>query len=151
MCSSDLIAPSDDLAEVVRLMEKRRIRRLPVVDKGKLVGIVSRGDLVRALVHRLTRQAQAQRHTSVPDDTIRARILEIIDQEPWGPRFSVEVTVKAGRVDLHGTITDERERTALIVAAEGVAGVTAVRDHLVWVEPNSGFVVGPATNADRPA
>jgi osmotically-inducible protein OsmY len=62
-------------------------------------------------------------------------------KEPWGPRFSVGVTVEAGVVDLQGSITDERERTALQVVAENVPGVKAVRDHLVWVEPISGFVI----------
>jgi CBS domain-containing protein len=137
-----VVAPSDDLAVVVDLMEKRRIKRVPVVEKRKLVGIVSRADLVRALVHSLTREAKSHMHDQVADEAIRDRIVEIIDKEPWGPRFSTDVTVNAGVVDLHGTITDERERTALIVAAEGIAGVKAVNDHLVWVEPNSGLVVG---------
>jgi len=137
-----VVAPSHDLAVVVGLMEKRRIKRLPVVEKGKLVGIVSRADLVRALVHRLTRDAKAHTHEAVPDATIRERIIDIVDKEPWGPRFSIEVAVKDGIVDLHGSVTDDRERMALVVAAEGVVGVNAVRDHLVWVEPTSGYVVG---------
>jgi CBS domain-containing protein len=137
-----VVAPSADLAVVVGLMEKRRVKRVPVVEKGKLVGIVSRADLVQALVHSLTQDAKAHTHDQVADETIRDRLLEIIDKEPWGPRFSIDVTVKAGVVDLHGTITDDRERTALIVAAEGVVGVKAVNDHLVWVEPTSGLVIG---------
>jgi CBS domain-containing protein len=138
------VAPSDDLAVVVNLMEKRRVKRIPVVEKGKLAGIVSRADLVKALVCSLTREALGRAHESVADETIRDRIVAIIDKEPWGPRFSIDVVVKAGIVDLHGTITDERERTALIVAAEGVAGVKTVNDRLVWVEPTSGLVVGAA-------
>jgi CBS domain-containing protein len=137
-----VVAPSADLAVVVGLMEKRHIKRVPVVENEKLVGIVSRADLVRALVHSLTREAKAHTHDRVADEAIRNRIVAIIDKEPWGPRFSVDVTVTAGVVDLHGTITDDRERTALIVAAEGVAGVKAVNNHLVWVEPNSGLVIG---------
>jgi CBS domain-containing protein len=137
-----VVAPSADLAVVVGLMEKRHIKRVPVVENDKLVGIVSRADLVRALVHSLTREAKAHTHDRVADEAIRNRIVAIIDKEPWGPRFSVDVTVTAGVVDLHGTITDDRERTALIVAAEGVAGVKAVNNHLVWVEPNSGLVIG---------
>lgn len=137
-----VVAPSEDLAAVVGLMEKRRIKRVPVVENGKLVGIVSRADLVRALVHSLTREAKSHIHDHVADEAIRDRIMAIVDKEPWAPRFSIDVTVKAGVVDLHGTITDERARTALIVAAEGVAGVKAVRDHLVWVEPTSGVVIG---------
>ncbi len=137
-----VVSPTDELSDVVQLMEKRRIKRVPVIDNGKLVGIVSRSDLVRALVHNLTREAKAHPHEQVADETIRDRILEVIDKEPWGPRFSSEVKVTGGVVDLYGTVTDERERTALIVAAEGVAGVKAVRDHLVWIEPTSGLVIG---------
>jgi len=136
------VGASTGLAEIVQLMEKHRIKRVPVVANGKLVGIVSRSDLVRALVHKLTRQAASRVRDTASDGSIQRRILEIIDKEPWGPRFSVDVTVKAGIVDLHGAITDERERTALIVAAEGIAGVKAVNDHLVWVEPTSGLVIG---------
>lgn len=140
------VGASTKLAGIVQLMEKRRIKRVPVIANGKLVGIVSRADLVRALVHKLTRQAVSRVGGAVSDESIRRRMFKIIDKEPWGPRFSINVTVKAGVLDLHGAITDERERTALIVAAEGIAGVKAVNDHLVWVEPTSGFVVG----ADEP-
>ena len=51
------------------------------------------------------------------------------------------VVVRNGVVELWGTITDERERQALKVASENVAGVKTVHDHLVWIEPNSGFVI----------
>jgi len=135
-------APHDDLADIVRLMEKRRVKRLPVVENGKLVGIVSRADLVRALLGTLTKEAASAARRPSSDDEIRERIAAIIDKEPWGPRFSSDVTVKNGVVELYGTVTDDRERTALIVAAETVAGVKSVRDHLVWVEPTSGLVVG---------
>jgi len=134
------VAATESLESVVQLMEKRRIKRVPVVEGERLVGIVSRADLVRALVHKLTREAaDAKRGRS--DEEIRADIRAIIDKEPWGPRFSVDVTVEAGVVGLHGTVTDARERTAVNVAAENVPGVAAVRDHLVWVEPNTGWVI----------
>jgi CBS domain-containing protein len=135
-------APQDDLAGVVRLMEKRHIKRIPIVDDRKLVGIVSRADLVRALVHNLTEEAASGAARAMTDDEIHDRIVKIIDKEPWGPRFSIEIAVKNGIVDLHGTVTDDRERTALKVAAETIPGVKAVRDHLVWVEPTTGFVIG---------
>jgi hypothetical protein len=51
------------------------------------------------------------------------------------------VVVRNGVVELWGTITDERERQALIVVSENVPGVKTVHDHLVWIEPNSGFVI----------
>jgi CBS domain-containing protein len=134
------VASTEPLESVVQLMEKRRIKRVPVVEGNRLVGIVSRADLVRALVHQLTREA-ADAKKARSDEEIGADIRAIIDKEPWGPRFSVDVTVASGVVDLHGTITDARERTAVNVAAENAPGVAAVRDHLVWVEPNTGWVI----------
>jgi CBS domain-containing protein len=135
-------APGDDLADIVDVMEKQHIKRLPVVRGGRLVGIVSRADLVRALVHSLAKEAASGAGKAATDEEIHGHIVGIIDKEPWGPRFSIEVAVKDGVVHLNGTVTDDRERTALTVAAENVPGVKAVRDHLVWVEPTSGFVVG---------
>jgi osmotically-inducible protein OsmY len=75
------------------------------------------------------------------DAEIRKQILAEIDQQPWGPRASVDVLVTNGVVVLKGTITDERERPALRVAAENVPGVRAVHDRLVWVDPVSGIVI----------
>jgi CBS domain-containing protein len=140
------VAPGDALESVVQLMEKHHIKRVPVVDGGSLVGIISRADLVHALLNTLTHDAAKAKEFQT-DDQIRAAILSVIDKAPWGPRSSVEVTVNAGIVDLNGAVTDDRERIALKVAAERTPGVKAVRDHLIWVEPNSGFVVPPAGDA----
>jgi CBS domain-containing protein len=134
------VSPQDPLEHVVELMEKRRIKRVPVIANGRLAGIVSRADLVRALLSGLT-QKEASAKEPATDAEIRKAIVAIIDKEPWGPRFSVDVTIKDGIAHLRGTVTDDRERTALTVAAENVPGVKAVRDHLVWVEPNSGLVI----------
>jgi len=131
------VAPGTPLARVVELMESRRIKRVPVVDGGKLVGIVSRANLVAALADMLVKE----RGAALSDDDIRQAILAEIDKQPWGPRESVDAIVTDGAVELHGTILDERERAALIVAAENLPGVKSVRDKLVWVEPNSGMVV----------
>jgi CBS domain-containing protein len=131
------VGPQADVAEVVQLMSKRRIKRVPVIDNGKLIGIVSRANLVRALVKALVKKPARP----VSDDAIWKGILDAIAAEPWGPRFATDIKVKGGFVDIYGTITDERERTALHVLAENVPGVKGVRDHLVWVEPISGMVV----------
>jgi len=139
----DVVAvdPQAPLESIVRLMEKRRIKRVPVVDNGRLVGIVSRADLMRALLRELVGVAAAGSKAGASDTAIRAHIMEVIDREAWGPRFSVDVTVADGVVDLHGSIADDRERTAVRIAAENTVGVKAVHDHLIWVEPNTGMVV----------
>lgn len=129
--------PQTPLAEVVRLMEKHRIKRLPVIDGDRLVGIVSRANLVRALVKALAQPAPL----SGGDEEIRQSILAAIAAEPWGPRSAVSVTVESGIVDLSGTVIYDHERTALTVLVENTPGVKEVRDHLLQVEPLSGTVM----------
>ena len=68
-------------------------------------------------------------------------MLAELDRQPWAPTALINVIVKNGTVELWGTITDDRERHAIMVAAENVPGVQAVRDHLVWIEPTSGTVI----------
>jgi CBS domain-containing protein len=129
------ITPETPLDEVVRLMERHRIKRLPVVQDGKLVGIVSRANLLHALAS-VAREVKA---AAGDDAAIRDRIMAECAKQRWAPH--VNVVVRAGVVELWGVITDERERQAFIVVAENVPGVKAVRDHLAWIEPTSGMVV----------
>jgi osmotically-inducible protein OsmY len=55
----------------------------------------------------------------------------------------IHVNVDKGVAELSGPIFDERERQAALVAAENIAGVMAVTDHLLWVEPLSGMMIDP--------
>ena len=77
-------------------------------------------------------------------------ILEQINAElakvAWVPRDGLSITVKNGVVDLRGVILEEKGRDALRVVAENTAGVKAVEDHLVWIEPVSGTVLDPGRN-----
>ena len=132
------VTEDDSLETVVELMERRRIKRLPVLRNGKMVGIVSRANLMHALVS-LARGAQAP---AGGDSAIRERIVAAYVRQPWAPQ--VNVAVKNGVAELWGTITDERERQACVVAAENAAGVKKVHDHLVWVEPMSGMAFASA-------
>ena len=134
------------LEEVVTLMEKRRIKRLPVVHDKRLVGIISRANLLHAL-DRLSKEA-----TSAPatDAKIRETLIAEISKEHWAPVGAIEVIVRNGAVDLWGTITEDRERQALIVAAENIPGVKSVKDHLAWVDPTTGMVFTPESDADQP-
>jgi CBS domain-containing protein len=146
--TTDVVAvtPEEPLAEVVRLMERHHIKRLPVIENGRLVGIVSRANLVQALLDNLPKPAGK---AAVGDAEIRERILAEIAKQPWGPRASVDVRVVGGIVELYGSITDERERAALQVLAENAPGVKAVEDHLVWVEPVSGLII-PSIGSEPP-
>jgi CBS domain-containing protein len=128
------IAEDETLEAVVDMMERHHVKRLPVTRRGRMVGIVSRANLMHALAS-ITRDSLA-----VPpagDSVIRERILAAITKQDWAPH--INVIVKNGIAELHGVITDDRERQGLIVAAENVPGVKQVRDHLVWVEPISGM------------
>jgi CBS domain-containing protein len=141
------IAPETPLAEAVGLMERHHVKRLPVIESGRLVGILSRANLLSALV-----EMQAESGPEAGSDReIRARVLAEIDRVHWAPRVSVDVAVTEGVVELRGAITDERERTALRVAAENVPGVRGVRDQLVWVEPISGMVIDSGSVGNRRA
>jgi osmotically-inducible protein OsmY len=129
-------------------MEKRRVKRVPIIEGRQLVGIVSRADLVHALVRSLDAERAAKAGTDATDTGIRNRILAVIEKEPWGPRSTTRVMVTRGVVQLDGTVTDERERKALVVAAENVPGVKEVSDRLVWVDPASGIVIPSEAEAD---
>jgi CBS domain-containing protein len=131
------VTPQTSLADLVALMETRHVKRVPVVEQGRLVGIVSRADVMAALVGLLSDQPAG----GATDMEIREQILAEIDRQPWGPRGSVNAIVTNGVVVLKGTITDERERAALCVAAENVSGVKAVHDRLVWIDSVSGIVI----------
>ena len=137
------VSEDDTLETVVAQMERHRVKRLPVVRQGKLVGIISRANLLHALAS-LAREAPA---SSGGDAAIRDRILEALAKQHWA--LAVNVVVKNGIAELWGTIMDERERQACIVAVENVPGVKQVHDHLVWVEPMSGMAFPSAEDEAR--
>ncbi len=128
------VGEDDPLETVVARMEHRRVKRLPVVRDGRMVGIVSRANLMHALAS-LARVSPPQ---AGDDAAIRERILAALAKEHWA--LGINVIVKNGVAEVWGTIMDERERQACIVTVENVAGVKAVHDHLVWIEPVSGMV-----------
>jgi CBS domain-containing protein len=133
--TSDPVRITEDvsLEDVVDALERRRVKRLPVMRDGKLVGIVSRANLVQALATVLP-SAEGPR----PEDSeIRRQIREEIDRHPWGGTL-VNVTVRDGVAELWGTVLDERERQALRVAVENVPGVVGIKDHIAFVEPYVG-------------
>jgi CBS-domain-containing membrane protein len=133
------VAADAPLTDIVALMEEHRVKRVPVLDGLRVVGVVSRADLLRALS-----VAARERHETVADDrTIREHILDTLAHETWTPRTTLNVTVVNGVVDLWGTISNDQERRAICVMAENAPGVTKVIDHLVFVEAYTGTVIEP--------
>jgi CBS domain-containing protein len=122
------------LAEIVALMEKNHVKRLPVMRGHQLVGIVSRANLLRAVAS-LARQIP---DPTADDDHIRNRVIDALEKNDWCP-FGLGVIVKDGIVHLSGVITEEGSRQAAVVAAENVQGVHKVHDHLCWVDTMSGM------------
>ncbi|MBR0794996.1 CBS domain-containing protein [Bradyrhizobium jicamae] len=139
--SIDPVTVTEDtpLQDLVGLMEKKQIKRVPVMRNGQLVGIVTRTDLLRAVA--------AIAH-EIPDPTaddqhIHDRILRALEAADWCP-LRLQVSVRHGVVHLQGILTDERARQAAIVVAENVSGVKEVHDHLCFVDTYSGFYLESA-------
>jgi CBS domain-containing protein len=126
------VGDTDPLEAVVALMERHHVKRLPVMQGNRMVGIISRANLMHEMAHRMRLNVQA---SPVPDWAIRNDILQTLGKLHWAPDITIEV--KDGVVALSGAITEERERQGIIVAVENISGVREVHDHLVWVEPMS--------------
>ncbi|MBO0757771.1 MAG: CBS domain-containing protein [Bradyrhizobiaceae bacterium] len=134
----DVVTVSEDtpLEQIVHLMESRRIKRIPVLRGGEVVGIVSRANVVRGLAS----LARVLPPATTDDTTIRDQVLAELHRQKWAPQHLIDVTAKDGVVDLWGVVLADKQREAAVVAAENVPGVKAVRTHLSWVEPMSGMV-----------
>jgi CBS domain-containing protein len=117
------VGPDAPLWEVAELLDTRRVKRVPVLDAGRVAGIVSRSDLVRALA--------AAEPPAVPqgDEEIRAALLAELERQAWWRRGFCAVTVKDGVVAYDGVIQLDGEKTAARVAAESIPGVRGVEDH----------------------
>ena len=134
------VAPGTALEDAVDSMLKYHVKRLPVIENGKVAGIVSRSDLMRALLEVLP-SAKGDRD----DDRIRKAIEAELAKQTWAG--AIRVTVRGGAVTLGGTIFEDRARAAAQVAAENVAGVKSVVDEMMWIEPMSGMVILPDRTA----
>jgi CBS domain-containing protein len=134
--------------DIVDTMSRHRIKRVPVLHAGRMIGIVSRADLIRAL-GAATRAPALHPHRS--DDEVRRDIEAEFARAPGIPAAQIHVTVQSGVVDLTGAITDERERNAVHAAVGCVPGVARLRDHLIWIEPISGEVLFVPDEAGEPA
>jgi len=126
------VTEDQPLGGIAELLEEKHIKRVPVLRDAKLVGIVSRADLIRALAAnppRFTEKAAAT------DAAIRNTFLKSIEGEGWYRPEQINVIVSDGTIHLWGWTDDKAAAKALRVAAESVPGVRAVKSHLGTVVP----------------
>ncbi|KXU87034.1 histidine kinase [Caballeronia megalochromosomata] len=119
------VAEGCPVAEIAELFERRRIKRVPVMRDGKIVGIVSRTTLIRALV---TMAPEQHDTTECSDESIREGVLAAMSGRPWALEHA-NVIVENGTVHLWGPVVSADESSALRVAAENVPGVKDVIAH----------------------
>ena len=121
------VTETTSVADIAILLETNRIKRVPVLRDGKLVGIVSRANLVRALAMTINEPTSS---TEADDRTIRDKLLAELKVQRWAEVAPANITVKDGVVHLWSSYLSEQEKRALVVAAENIPGVRRVEDHL---------------------
>jgi len=117
------LGPDATVGDIADLMRRRSIKRVPIVEKGKLVGIVGRADIVRLVAMRAGSRSPA---VSRSDREIQNDLFARLDNEPWAPRQFLSLDVKDGVVELSGIATSAAEKKAVAVLARKVAGVKGV-------------------------
>jgi predicted transcriptional regulator len=118
--------PDTPLHEVATLLEHNRIKRVPIVQDGKIVGVVSRANLVQAIA-----SWRDEFPASVPNDAaLRQAVMANLEKESWAPTGLINVTARAGRIDVWGFVDSEAQKEAIRVAIEITPGVTAVNNNL---------------------
>lgn len=123
------VEPETPIATIVDIFERHGINRVPAVNDGKLVGIVSRGNLIQVLGS----VAAPAITPSSEDRRIRDLVLGEFRKHPWGLETETNVVVTAGVVHLWGLVSTPEEQTALRVAAESITGVRRVEDHTILI------------------
>ena len=127
--------PLTPLSEIATLLERNSIKRVPIVENRKLVGIVTRANLVQAYA---VAHKKGEIKITHSDKMIREKLMERLRGEPWARTWLLNVIVQDGVVDLWGMVASDAERDAIRVAAETMPAVRAVNDHLVRQPLESG-------------
>lgn len=121
-------APDTPVADIATLLERHRIKRVPIVEGGTVVGIVSRANLIQALA---TFRKKALEPQPIADIELRETVVSRLKSEPWVRPNLINVTVTDGTVDLWGIVGSAVEKQALRVAVETVPNVKAVNDNVI--------------------
>jgi CBS domain-containing protein len=131
------VAPDVSIAQIATLLEARGIKRVPVLDRGRLVGIVSRSDLVRALA---ATAPAGKADGALSDEEILQRLTAELGRRGWWRAITSNVTVLDGVVEFTGLVDSEEEREAARVAAETIPGVRRVEDRRYLMRDLSSMV-----------
>ena len=133
------VSPETPLTDIARLLQKRQIKRVPVVDGKALVGIVSRANLLHGLA---SRSADGEPAPSVDDRALREAVLERLQGASWFSVMSPNVVVTDGVVTLWGRVHSEEQRKAVHLLIETTPGVKGLDDHLADNESmyNQGYI-----------
>jgi CBS domain-containing protein len=121
------VSPRLPVESVAIVLDERRIRRVPVVDLGRLVGIVSRGDLIRALAREPLRAAGPPRS----EGELVREFKDRLAAEPWAKAHGIVAQAEKGVLGLWGLVDSEAERSAVETLARTIDGVARVENHLV--------------------
>lgn len=131
------VTEATPLEEVVSIMEKHKVKRLPVTHGKHLIGLISRSDMLAAVLDRLPAS-----ETGASDDSqIYGAFMRELKKQSWAPRYAITAAVKDGVITLHGGIFDQRQRDAIRVMAETIPGVKEVKDNMFRIEPMSGSLM----------
>jgi CBS domain-containing protein len=129
------VTASTSLDNVVGLMERKHIKRLPVLEDDRIIGVISRADVLRAVSRVLGAPVEA----GGTDTEILARLRDALEDQPWFTARNIVLSVDDGIVRIQGAVTDDRMRAALRVAAQNVSGRTDVKDEVLVIDPTTGF------------
>ena len=127
--STDLVTAAEDtpLCEIAAQLERHRVKRVPIVRNGKIVGVVSRSNLIQALASAKP-LLEAKKES---DRAIRLKMLDRLSKQKWTDFGSRNIIVENGVVHLWGLVGSESERKALTALAEEIPGVSSVADEMI--------------------
>jgi CBS domain-containing protein len=127
--------PDTPLGDIAAMLERNRIKRVPIVEGSKLVGIVSRANILQALASATKKLSSL---TTADDSELRKEVLSRLAAEPWRPTM-LTVTVQDGIVDLWELVHSVEQKKAARLAAELTPGVRAVVDNIIVQRVGSGW------------
>jgi CBS-domain-containing membrane protein len=122
-------SPDATISEIAASLESNSIKRIPIVEDGRIIGIVSRANLIQVIA-----SAPSEMQITLTDTTIRTKLLQHLNEQRWAHTARLNVIVHDGVVELWGIAGSDAESQAIRVAAESMPGVRSVNDHLVMIK-----------------